>query len=180
MPATGSRGEGALYWDESRQRWMSAVDVGFSPTGRWRRRWVSGKTKTEAKQKLLALRRDQTDGLPAEHRTYTVRDAVESWLEHGLIGRDDHTVTNRTILAIPALARRDPWAERRARARTRRERQTHHCAPDPLHRRQGRTLAPNGPQAAACPASRKLPRGACGRGPICRRRSRGETSRDRG
>ena len=38
----------------------------------------------------------------------------------------------------------------------------------------------NGPQAAACPASRKLPRGACGRGPICRRRSRGETSLDRG
>ena len=180
MPARRSRGEGALYWDESRQRWMSAVDLGFSPTGRRQRRWVSGTTKTEAKQKLLALRRDQTDGLPAEHRTYTVRDAVESWLEHGLTGRDDHTVTDRTILAIPALARRDPWAGRRARARTRRERQTHHCAPDPLHRRQGRTPAPNGPQAAACPASRKLPRGACGRGPICRRRSRGETSRDRG
>ena len=156
MPARRSRGEGALYWDESRQRWMSAVDLGFSPTGRRQRRWVSGKTKTEAKQKLLALRRDQTDGLPAEHRTYTVRDAVESWLEHGLTGRDDHTVTDRTILAIPALARRDPWAGRRARARTRRERQTHHCAPDPLHRRQGRTPAPNGPQAAACPASRKL------------------------
>ena len=48
---------------------------------------MSRKTKTEAKQKLLALRRDQTDGLPAEHRTYTVRDAVESWLEHGLTGR---------------------------------------------------------------------------------------------
>ncbi len=45
---------------------------------------MSGKTKTEAKQKLLALRGYQTDGLPAEHRTYTVRDAVESWLEHNL------------------------------------------------------------------------------------------------
>jgi hypothetical protein len=167
MPARRSRGEGALYWDESPQRWMAAVNVGFSLTGRRQRRWVSRKTKTEAKQKLLALRRDQTDGLPADHRTYTVRDAVESWLEHGLTGRDDHTVTNRTILAIPALARRDPWGGRRARARTRRERQTHHCAPDPLHRRQGRTPAPNGPQAAACSASRKLSRGACGRGPIC-------------
>jgi bifunctional DNA-binding transcriptional regulator/antitoxin component of YhaV-PrlF toxin-antitoxin module len=55
--------------------------------------------------KLLALRRDETDGLAVEHRTYTVRDAVESWLEHGLTGRMT-TVTNRTILAIPALARR--------------------------------------------------------------------------
>ena len=110
MPTRRSRGEGSLYWDESRQRWMAAVDVGFSPTGKRQRRWVSGKTKTEAKQKLLALRRDQSDGLPTEHRTYTVREAVESWLEHGLTGRDDHTVTNRTILAqthvIPALGSR--------------------------------------------------------------------------
>ena len=67
MPARRSRGEGSLYWDESRQRCLSAVDLGFSPTGRRQRRWVSGKTKTEAKQKLLALRRDQTDGLPAEN-----------------------------------------------------------------------------------------------------------------
>ena len=46
MPARRSRGEGALYWDESRQRWMAAVDVGFGPEGKRRRRWVSGKTKT--------------------------------------------------------------------------------------------------------------------------------------
>ena len=94
MPTRRSRGEGSLYWNESRQRWMVAVDVGFSPTGKRQRRWVSGRTKTEAKQKLLALRRDQSDGLPTEHRTYAVREAVESWLEHGLTGRDDHTVTN--------------------------------------------------------------------------------------
>jgi hypothetical protein len=93
MPARRNRGEGAPYWDESQQRWMAAVDVRFSPMGRRHRRWVSRKTKTEAKQKLLALRRDQTDGLAVEHRTYTVRGAVESWLEHGLTGRDDHTVT---------------------------------------------------------------------------------------
>jgi hypothetical protein len=88
---------------------MAAVDVGFSPTGKRQRRWVTGETKTEAKQKLLALRRDQSDGLPTEHRTYTVREAVESWREHGLTDRDEHTVTNRTILArthvIPALGK---------------------------------------------------------------------------
>jgi len=68
MPARRSRDEGALHWDESRQRWMAVADVGFSPTGRRQRRWLSRKTKTEAKQKLLALRRDQTDGLAVEHR----------------------------------------------------------------------------------------------------------------
>jgi hypothetical protein len=54
--------------------------------------------------------RDQSDGL-TERQTYTEREAVESWLEHGLTGRDDHTVTNRTILAkthvIPALGNAD-------------------------------------------------------------------------
>jgi hypothetical protein len=50
MPARRNRGEGALYWDESRQRWMAAVDVGFSPMGRGQRRWVSRKTKTEPTQ----------------------------------------------------------------------------------------------------------------------------------
>ena len=82
----------------------------IQPTGKRQRRWVTGKTKTEAKQKLLALRRDQSDRLSTEHRTYTVREAVESWLEHGLTDRDEHTVTNRTILArthvIPALGNR--------------------------------------------------------------------------
>jgi hypothetical protein len=81
-----------------------------APTGKRQRRWVSGKTKTEAKQKLLAMRRDQSAALPTEHRTYTVREAVESWLEHGLTGRNERTVTNRTILAqthvIPALESR--------------------------------------------------------------------------
>jgi hypothetical protein len=70
MPARRSHGEGSLYLDESRQRWMAAVDVGFSPTGKRQRRWVSGKTKTEAKQKSLALRRDQTDGLPTGPTPY--------------------------------------------------------------------------------------------------------------
>ena len=41
---------------------------------------------------------------------YTVRQAVESWLEHGLAGRDPSTVRNRTILArrhvLPALGSR--------------------------------------------------------------------------
>jgi hypothetical protein len=42
----------------------AAVDVGFRPHGQRQRPWVSGKPKTEAKQKLLALRRDQSDAFP--------------------------------------------------------------------------------------------------------------------
>jgi excisionase family DNA binding protein len=35
MPTRRTRGEGSLDWDESRQRWMAGVDVGFSPTCRF-------------------------------------------------------------------------------------------------------------------------------------------------
>ena len=35
MPTRRTHGEGSLDWDESRQRWMAAVDVGFRPTRRF-------------------------------------------------------------------------------------------------------------------------------------------------
>ena len=110
MTARRSRGEGALYWDESRERWMACLDIGFTAQGKRRRRWVSGRTKTEAKKRLLALRQEQAEGHRAEPWNYTVRDAVESWLAHGLTGREESTVANRTILAhthiIPSLGSR--------------------------------------------------------------------------
>jgi integrase len=122
-------GEGTLFWNERRQRWMAVVDVGFSPMGKRRRVQVSARTKTEAKAKLLALRRDQMDGLPPGQRGYTVGEAVESWLRYGLVGRDPSTVTNRRIMAekhiIPALGSRrlmeltaeevDAWLAAKAR-----------------------------------------------------------------
>ena len=67
-------------------------------------------TKTEAKTKLRDAQRARDAGLPAGRRDNTVRQAVESWLEHGLAGRDRSTVRNRTILArrhlLPALGPR--------------------------------------------------------------------------
>ena len=78
--------------------------------GKRRRAYISARTKTEAKAKLMALRRDQADGLPVEQRGYTVREAVESWLRYGLVGREPSTVANRRIMAekhvIPALGAR--------------------------------------------------------------------------
>ena len=71
---------------------------------------VSGRTKIEAKTKLREAQRARDDGLPGGRRDYTVRQAVEAWLEHGLAGRDPSKVTNRTILArrhlMPALGSR--------------------------------------------------------------------------
>jgi integrase len=105
-----SSGEGSLSWSESRQRWIGRVSLGYFPNGKRRIGTVSAKTKTEAKSKLRALIRDQEDGLPIAQRGYTVGEAVESWLNHGMTGRDPNTLANRTTLArthlIPALGRR--------------------------------------------------------------------------
>jgi hypothetical protein len=108
MIARRSRGEGSLFWHEKRQRWISVVSQGYAANGKRRTTWVSGRTKTEAKTKLREAQRARDDGLPAGRRDYTVRQAVEAWLEHGLVGRDPSTVTNRTILArrhlLPGLS----------------------------------------------------------------------------
>jgi integrase len=103
-------GEGGLHWEESRQRWFASVYVGYAPNGKRRKVKVSARTKTEAKAKLRQLLRDRDDGHVLGGQTYTLRDAVESWLAHGLTGRQESTVINRTILArthvIPALGAR--------------------------------------------------------------------------
>jgi len=103
-------GEGGLHWEEARQRWFATVYSGYSPDGKRRKVKISARTKTEAKAKLQQLLRDRDDGHVLGGQTYTVRDAVESWLAHGLTGRQGSTVVNRTILArthvIPALGAR--------------------------------------------------------------------------
>src|SRR4029450_8332106 len=109
MATRRSNGEGSLSWNEARQRWVGRASLGYNADGKRRIGTVSAKTKTEAKNKLRALLRDHDDGLPTQ-RAYTVSDAVETWLVHGLVGRDPNTVANRTSLArthvIPGLGKR--------------------------------------------------------------------------
>jgi integrase len=109
MATRRSNGEGGLSWNEARQRWVGRASLGYNADGKRRIGTVSARTKTEAKNKLRALLRDHDDGLPTQ-RAYTVGDAVEAWLMDGLVGRDPHTVANRTSLArthvIPGLGKR--------------------------------------------------------------------------
>ncbi|MGW9479166.1 site-specific integrase [Saccharomonospora azurea] len=86
------------------------MTVGYSPSGKRLVRKRSARTKTEAKEKLRELHRDLDDGLPTEPSKYTVGDAVSSWLDYGLGGRDAQTVKNYRNLAhvhiLPHLGRR--------------------------------------------------------------------------
>src|SRR5829696_6304145 len=109
MATRRSNGEGSLCWNEARQRWVGRASLGYNADGKRRIGTVSARTKTEAQNKLRALLRDHHDGLPTQ-RAYTVGDAVQTWLMHGLVGRDPNTVANRTSLArthvIPGFGKR--------------------------------------------------------------------------
>ena len=99
MAKRRSRGDGGIHWDESRQRFIATVDLGYDARGKRKVKRASGKTYTEAKDKLKELLRDLDDGLPAAPHNYKVKDAVTSWLNYGLRKRSAETVKNYRYLA---------------------------------------------------------------------------------
>lgn len=92
MTARRSRGDGGLHWDDARQRWVATITVGHTPAGKRIVRKASGRTKTEARNRLKELVRDHDDGVLVAAQSYTVQQAVQDWLDHGLGGRDPSTV----------------------------------------------------------------------------------------
>ncbi|TDB89984.1 site-specific integrase [Actinomadura sp. KC216] len=125
-----SRGDGGLHWDEKRRRWIATITIGYTPAGKRITRKGSGRTKTEAKNKLKENLRDHEDGLAVAPHNYTVADAVRDWLQYGLVNRDEDTVVKCRSLAqnhiIPELGARklrelsaddvDRWLGRKAKS----------------------------------------------------------------
>ncbi len=84
-------------------RWRGVVSLGFDADGKRIRRKVSGKTRTEVKDKL----KDVHSELDAGVRTaagYTVDMAVADWLAEGLPGRAAKTVEVYRDALGPVLA----------------------------------------------------------------------------
>jgi integrase len=79
-PTTGrrARGEGTVYHDDTRDRWVGAVTIGG------RRRKVVAHTKTDARARLAGLLAAKTTGAPVDNRSRTVAQAVDSFLERGV------------------------------------------------------------------------------------------------
>ncbi|MCG5464831.1 site-specific integrase [Micromonospora sp. MED01] len=98
MTTRRARGEGGLHWDESRQRWIATITVGYTPAGKRIVRKGSGKTKTEARAKLREKIRDYEDGLALVQDGHTVVDALTDWLTYGLSNQSESTKTNYAIL----------------------------------------------------------------------------------
>src|SRR5215471_9755149 len=95
-------GEDSIYWDASKGRYVGAVSLGFSPAGTRIRRKVSGRTKAEVRDKLRELHQQVDSGLRPRRR-YTVGDALEDWLAHGVDGLSARTVTLYRGTIVKAL-----------------------------------------------------------------------------
>ena len=110
MPKERGHGEGGLYWVEARQRWFASASLGYDASGKRVVKRGSGKTKTEARNKLKEVLRDYDDGLAIAPAEYRVRDAIGEWLDYGLAGRDQATVDKCRSLCnnhvLPALGTR--------------------------------------------------------------------------
>ncbi len=110
-------GEDSIYFDHSSDcrdsqhhrgcpgRWRGEISLGFGPDGKRIRRKVSGRTKTEVKDKLQLLHDELREGIRSSPR-YTVQNAVDDWLAHGLDWQSAKTISaNREVLAplIPLI-----------------------------------------------------------------------------
>jgi hypothetical protein len=84
-------------------RWRGVVSLGFAAGGKRTRKKVSGKTRSEVKDKLKALHADLDAGVRTSHG-YTVEMAVADWLAGGLPGRTAKTVEVNRDALNPLLA----------------------------------------------------------------------------
>ncbi len=96
-------GEGSIYWDSSKHRYVGAVSLGFAPAGTRIRRKVTGRTKAEVRSKLRELHQEVDSGL-RPRQSYTVNDALDDWLAHGLEDVSARTVTLYKGTIVPLLS----------------------------------------------------------------------------
>jgi integrase len=108
-------GEDAVYFDHAGEcqdaryhrgcpgRWRGAVSLGFGPDGKRARKKVSGKTRTEVKDKLKELHAELEAGVRAD-RSYTLDKAVADWMSEGLDGRSASTLSLYRFALKPVLA----------------------------------------------------------------------------
>jgi integrase len=84
MPKKRGQGEGALYFSETRQRWIGVLDLGRGPDGVRRRVKMSGKTRAEVRRKLEEAHKAAAAGLRSDDQRTTVAEFCAYWLKHGI------------------------------------------------------------------------------------------------
>ena len=85
--------------------WRGEFTTGYTGDGKRTRRKVSGTTKAAVIDKLRDLHHQLDQGITPKpgYTHYTVRQAAEDWLAHGLDGRSPKTVTKNQNMLEPIL-----------------------------------------------------------------------------
>ena len=102
------RGDGSIYWDESKECYVGSISLGTDPKGRRIRPSVRGDSVKEVRRKLKELKDDYADGIELGDK-YTVEQAAKDWLKGGIRGREDSTLENlhsyTEVHIIPGLGK---------------------------------------------------------------------------
>jgi integrase len=98
-----ARGDDSIYYDAVNHCWTAAVSLGHAPDGKRLRRKVTGRTKTDVKDRLKVLRKELESGIHSSP-TYTMALCIEDWLSQGLGGLGPKTVANYRHAAKHATA----------------------------------------------------------------------------
>ena len=91
-------GDGSIFYEESRERWVAVADLGRDGRGKRVRKKVTGKTKTEVRKRLAEILRDHEEDLLTVS-DITVAEAMSEWLEFGLSRTSDSTKSNYETLS---------------------------------------------------------------------------------
>jgi hypothetical protein len=92
------RGEGGVFWNEKRQRFVATRVVGYTDRGKEIRKTGYGKSKTAALDSVKRLVREYERGLSPGSEKSTVSDAVRDRLLYGQGQVDDETVRKREFM----------------------------------------------------------------------------------
>jgi integrase len=80
--ARRAHGDGSVFFDASRGKWMAVVEAGRDDNGRRVRRKASAASKTEARDKLDELRAELRDTGTVAPRDVTVARIMQDWTDH--------------------------------------------------------------------------------------------------
>ncbi len=79
--ARRGRGEGSIYFHETKKLWVTQVTVGHDENGKRKRRTLYGKTKADVRKKLLEVQRLAHEGSLPEPTQLRVGKYLDEWLK---------------------------------------------------------------------------------------------------
>ncbi|MBX7159952.1 MAG: site-specific integrase [Acidimicrobiia bacterium] len=97
------KGDGSIFYDEAKGRWVGTLNLG-TINGRRNRRKVSGQTKAEAAKRLAALRNELDAAGTVTAANVTFGEVLTSWLDRSETRVQPSTLDNYRNLAETHLA----------------------------------------------------------------------------